>query len=193
MKHAFLIMAHDNLPLLSRLVGRLDDPNSNIYIHVDKKSQQLVHAEDELKMQVKHSKVVFIPRIKVTWGGYSQIQCELNLRNSVKDKNEYYHFLSGHDYPLTDMRSFLEFFESNRGMEFIGFSRPGFAQEEKQRHSVYYFFQDMAGRDKNRILWWVNKGLVKVQLLAKIDWTEKYDDLQFEIGSNWVSITQPFA
>ena len=127
-------------------------------------------------------------------GGYSQIQCELNLlRIALKDHDDYYHLISGHDYPLVSMDKFNEFFNANRGMEFIGFSRPGFAQEEYQRYSVNYYFQDLAGRNQKSIFWWFNKCLVKLQLLIRVDRTKQYKKIQFEAGSNWVSISHSFA
>ena len=149
MIHAFLIIAHDNFPLLKRLLRRLDSPNSNIYIHIDKKLSLPMNYENELRFVVKFAKVVCIPRDKVTWGGYSLIQCTLNLlKTATKDCNDYYHLLSGHDYPLVGMKAFNEFFTANNGMEFIGFSRQSFADKEKQRYSVYYFFQDMVSKKK---------------------------------------------
>lgn len=36
-KHAYLIMAHDDLPLLKVLVRLLDNPSNDIYVHIDKK------------------------------------------------------------------------------------------------------------------------------------------------------------
>ena len=35
MKHAFLILAHDEVDLLKLLVGSLDDPRNDIYVHMD--------------------------------------------------------------------------------------------------------------------------------------------------------------
>lgn len=38
MKHAYCIIAHNNLEQLQRLLLLLDDPRNDIYIHIDKKS-----------------------------------------------------------------------------------------------------------------------------------------------------------
>ena len=38
MKHAFLIIAHDNPELLKVLVDLLDHPDCDIFIHIDLKS-----------------------------------------------------------------------------------------------------------------------------------------------------------
>ena len=194
MKHAFLIMAHDNLPLLRRIVMRLDHPNSNVYVHIDKKTEIPNDFEEELKAAVRFASVMCVPRLQVTWGGYSQIQCELNLlRIALRDHNDYYHLISGHDYPLVSMDYFDEFFSVNIGKEFIGFSKPGFAKEESQRYCVNYYFQDFAGRNRKSIFWWINKMLVKLQVLIGIDKTKRYQNVLFEAGSQWVSISHSFA
>lgn len=39
MKHAYLIMAHSNLKQLQKLLFLLDDPDNDIYIHLDSKSE----------------------------------------------------------------------------------------------------------------------------------------------------------
>lgn len=194
MKHAFLIMAHDNLPLLRRIVMRLDHPNSNVYVHIDKKTEIPNDFEEELKAAVRFASVMCVPRLQVTWGEYSQIQCELNLlRIALRDHNDYYHLISGHDYPLVSMDYFDEFFSVNIGKEFIGFSKPGFAKEESQRYCVNYYFQDFAGRNRKSIFWWINKMLVKLQVLIGIDKTKRYQNVLFEAGSQWVSISHSFA
>lgn len=194
MKHAFLIMAHDNLPLLKRLVKRLDHSNSNVYVHIDKKTEVPNCFEEDLKNAVRFAGVQFVPRLKVTWGNYSLIQCELNLlRIALRDHNDYYHLISGHDYPLVSMDYFNEFFNTNNGLEFIGFSKLGFAKKEYQRYSVNYFFQDLAGRNQKNQIWWINKALVKFQLIIGIDKTKQYQEIEFEAGSQWVSISHSFT
>lgn len=37
MKHAYLIMAHNDIPLLRKLIEILDYPDNDIYLHIDKK------------------------------------------------------------------------------------------------------------------------------------------------------------
>lgn len=33
--------------------------------------------------------IFLVPRIRITWGGYSQIACELNLLNSAVSRGHY--------------------------------------------------------------------------------------------------------
>lgn len=68
----------------------------------------------------------FAERTRVNWGGYSQIQAELNLLKAAANSGEdysYYHLLSGADLPLRPAQEIWGFFEQ-RGTEFIHFFRP---------------------------------------------------------------------
>ena len=38
MKHAYLIMAHNEWDMLNKLIQALDYPNNDIYLHIDKKA-----------------------------------------------------------------------------------------------------------------------------------------------------------
>ena len=41
MKHAYLILAHNEFGLLQTLVSCLDDPRNDIFIHIDKKVKEM--------------------------------------------------------------------------------------------------------------------------------------------------------
>ena len=89
-KHAYLIMAHNNFSQLQTLISLLDDPMNDIYLHVDKKATTF--CADRIK--ANHSNLILIDRIRVNWGGHSQIKCELNLlKASAKNQYMYYHLL----------------------------------------------------------------------------------------------------
>ena len=88
-KHAFLLQVHNNKSQLIKLLDYLDYPDNDIYIHIDAKS----HALDGIESyEAVHSKIYFIPRIRVHWGGYSQIQVEMALLESALANGEYVRF-----------------------------------------------------------------------------------------------------
>ena len=68
-KHAYLIMAHNQVELLKKLIECLDHERTDIFVHIDKKSK--IEASD-LEQCVKKSKMYFTDRIKVTWGGQAK-------------------------------------------------------------------------------------------------------------------------
>ena len=61
--HAYLIIAHNEFEVLQKLVGALDDPRNDIYIHFDKKVSELPHLE------VKYSNL-YICRKRIALGRY---------------------------------------------------------------------------------------------------------------------------
>lgn len=185
-KHAYLISAHNNFELLRVLVKLLDDERNDLYIHIDKKVGKF--NKDYIMSVIKFSNVFFIKRINVTWGGYSQIQNELNLlKEASKNSYKYYHFLSGVDLPLKNQDYIHNFFDENSGKEFIHFCSKQFNEEGKIRYSVYHFFQDIIGREKGP-LYYLERALIRIQ--EKMIFLNREDqNIQYCGGSNWCSIT----
>lgn len=65
-KHAYLVMAHNNIEQLIRLVRVLEDERNDIYIHLDSNVKDRNFLKQELKSD--YSKVEFIERLNVNWG-----------------------------------------------------------------------------------------------------------------------------
>ena len=77
MKHAFLIIAHNNWWQLKKLIECLDSDTHDIYVHVDKKSKDF--DETYFKNSVTKSSLKFYREFEVYWGGFSQVQVEMFL------------------------------------------------------------------------------------------------------------------
>ena len=67
MKHAFLIMAHNEFCLLKRLILALDDERCDIFIHADIKMKEF--KQEEIEKLCNKSKIFFCDRFNITWGG----------------------------------------------------------------------------------------------------------------------------
>lgn len=120
-KHAYLIIAHNNFQILEKTIKILDDEKNDFYIHIDKKIKNFNF--EKFKNIVKKSKIIFTERINVKWGHSSQINCELILlKTAIKNNYSYYHLLSGVDMPIKSKKEIYNFFESNKGKEFVHFS-----------------------------------------------------------------------
>lgn len=128
MNHAFLIMAHDSPELLVRIINRLEAPNHFFFIYLDKKNQ--CGNEDMIKYIYHHCPIsgggekIVIKNGNVYYGGYSMIQAEIRLlKYAFKNKNiDYFHLISGHDYPCKSNIEFDSFFEScDNGRSFMKF------------------------------------------------------------------------
>ena len=114
MKHAFLIMAHNNLEILQTLVSMLDDERNDIFLHIDLKSNMLAnHPISTSKARL----FVLEHRVDVRWGNLSQIRTEYALlEEALKHGSyEYYHILSGQDLPIKTQDEIHQFFHEHRG------------------------------------------------------------------------------
>lgn len=186
-KQAYLIMVHENSPVLMYLLRMLDAPFNDIYIHVDKKatSFRLI----DYKNITLYSRLYFTDRIKVTWGAYSQIQAELCLLNNAvkQDHYQHYHLLSGADLPIKNKEYIYNFFMDHPGEEFIRIESPVFSYDERIRY--YYFLQEFFGRG-NVLTKTIEKVSIALQNLFRVS---RNGNIKFQKGSNWFSITDEFA
>jgi len=111
MKHAFLIIAHNNFKVLQQIIDLLDSDSCTFFIHFDKK----VDSPPVVTSKVSRIKICE-PRVDVRWGDFSQIKCELNLLEYALASNEaydYYHIISGTHLPLSNPTGFDDYFKSN--------------------------------------------------------------------------------
>lgn len=187
-KHAYLIMAHTQPELLARLLSCLDHEDNDIYIHIDKKAVDF--PIEDVKASVEKSKCIFTERTDVTWGSYSQINCELVLlKEAVKTEHAYYHLLSGMDLPIKSQREIHAFFETHEGLEFVDEDLPQISENALSRVKYVHRFYGKAGSLPD-ILGALE---TKAQRMLGVDRTKKYGNIVFQKGRNWFSITHGLA
>lgn len=63
MKHAFLIMAHNNYNQLTKLIESLDYNDTGIFLHIDSKSPEYKEIP-----KLKYAKIYNVPRMHTVWG-----------------------------------------------------------------------------------------------------------------------------
>lgn len=194
MRHAILITTHDNVEISKNLLSLYDDKNIDFYFLIDKKAKS--YNEEVLKDICKKSNVYFVPKINIYWGSFSQIQAEyILLENAVKKSYDYYHLISGCDIPLYTKNEFFDFFEQNKGKEFVEYSPKEIAEKNKVQDRVKYYYVFMESvREKSAIKrkpkTFLREFFLKLQRLLKIDRTK---GKEFQYGSNWFDITDDFA
>lgn len=189
MKHAFLIIAHDNWKILARMIKKLDHVNNDIYIHIDANAS-IEDATKSLQGICQFSKICFIERTSISWGGYSQINCEMRLFDEASKGNyDYYHILSGIDFPIKSMKDIHYFFEENNGFEFIHMCDKEFTEKCADRYRYYRFFQEKIGRNYNSIFYQIERISIFIQRILKVNRDNKFSDMRYLCGSNWCSIT----
>ena len=194
MRHAILITTHDNVEISKNLLSLYDDKNIDFYFLIDKKAKS--YNEEVLKDICKKSSVYFVPKINIYWGSFSQIQAEyILLENAVKKSYDYYNLISGCDIPLYTKNEFFDFFEQNKGKEFVEYSPKEIAEKNKVQDRVKYYYVFMESvREKSAIKrkpkTFLREFFLKLQKLLKIDRTK---GKEFQYGSNWFDITDDFA
>lgn len=186
-KHAYLIMAHHRPELLNELLCAIDDPRNDIYLHIDKKSCDDMGPE---LFKTSFSKLTLLPSISVHWGGYSQVECELNLLSAaISDcHHSYYHLLTGSTYPLRSQDDIHDFFMTNEGSEFINIV------EEDYSHRVryYWFIERIARAGMDTFLGKTRDRFIDFQRFCGIDRFSKYN-MECKKGLAYWSITEGLA
>lgn len=138
MKHAYLIIAHDNVDILNVLLHLLDDKRNDIYLHIDKKSSIDL---DKIYRPTISNFYLLSNRINVKWGDFSQIRVEISLLKEAIGNSHYsyYHLLSGVDLPIKSQNYIHDFFDKNQGLEFIDYSQEP-SENYIKRVSKYWLF-----------------------------------------------------
>lgn len=185
-RHAYLILAHTNLNQLRKLIQTLDHENNDIFVHVDKKAKSFKVSDFE--KVCKKSNLVFLPeRINVNWGGVSIMRAELALLKAAinNDTYDYYHLLSGLDFPLKSQEEIHDFFNANSGKEFISYWPV--KKSMLSRFRYFTVFPEGEKLFRTRVINHIVKGL---QMISGIRINRGVD---FKVGSQWFSITDSLA
>jgi len=160
MKHAILIIAHGNFRHLMRLISHIDS-NCQVYIHLDRK-WVLSKQEYDTLSQFPTVKGIF-SRYRINWGGFNMLKTALYLlKKAVCDKEiQYFHLLSGQDYPIRPVTEFTKFIEENNGKEFLEYHilpYHGWDNGTYRRYE-YFFFHDLFNFKTTKGRRWINKAL----------------------------------
>lgn len=194
MKHAYLIMAHNDFYILEKLLKLLDSEHNDIYLHIDLKVKEFDF--DYYKKILKKANLYFVKRTDIRWATFSQINCEyLLLEEATKKHYDYYHLLSGVDMPLKNEKEIYKFFQKNNGKEFVHFGNfDNIDDSFIRRVKLYHLFVSRLrmGKVNNFIfskIWWLLNKLEEKLHVNRI----KNIDIQFRNGANWFSITDNLA
>ena len=188
MKHAYLIMAHNEPEILQRLIHLLDCPKHDIFVHIDKKSDIRQFA---LSKEACLNSRLFVldKRIDARWGGFSLVECEMLLMQTARDQGDYdyYHIMSGVTLPIKNMRYIHDFFQNHQGRIFLGIDIGEFEKEATRRIRYRNFFNDnhfsfLGNRTRQHL----NGLSFRIQQLFHL---EKHSSHLLKIGAQWCSLT----
>ena len=71
MKHAYMIMAHNQVDLLKLLLEKLDIEDNDIIVHLDQKCNL---CESQLDDCLSRAKLYFTENVSVTWGAIVKLK-----------------------------------------------------------------------------------------------------------------------
>ena len=184
-RHAILVMAHNQFEILEKIIKVLDHERIDFYVHIDKKVKD--YNINKLYKIPKKSQLYLTDRINVIWGDYSQIECELMLlkKSSSNQNYQYYHLISGTDLPLKNIEYILNFFDKNKGTEFVHFCQYGECDKRILQRVDKYYFHFKKG---NHLTSKIHHLLDYIQKKLNISRTSN-SDLIYSYGANWFSIT----
>ena len=113
----YIILAHHQPNQLLRLVERLEDGHTRIYLHIDKQSDiRQFHA-----VTAKHYVKVITERFASSWGGIGIVKATVaGMRAIVRDNRPYHtKLLSGQCYPLVSNNTWNQFLQAHPHTDFI--------------------------------------------------------------------------
>lgn len=193
MKHAYLIMAHNEPEILNVLLSMLDDERNDLYLHIDKKSN-LINVD---ALSVNHAKLIILQeRISLYWMDISQVKTEMLLFETAYKNGPYayYHIVSGVDLPIKTQDYIHQFCDTHQGKEFVAFeNEPHNVADMKRKISKYHILPNHY-RDGNYIRFRACNAFRKMFLYVqdKLNYNRK-EELEFKKGSNWVCVTHEFV
>lgn len=190
-RHAYLILSHNQIGLLTKLIDLLDHPRNDIYIHIDKNSD--LTFSDIPKRKCEGLLEVY-KEIRVYWSDVSLTEAELFLLKKAVNNGpyQYYHLLSGSDLPIKSQKYILSFYDENNGKEFVEYQIPGrFLSKPYYERIKYYHVFSKHYRSGNKIKDYFFVGLeyfcIFFQWLFRVNRIPR--KMEFARGSQWFDIT----
>jgi len=136
MKVAHLIMAYKNPKQLERLIKRLNHPEFDIFIHLDKKIDIR-----EFRYLEGINRASFIQsRVFCNWGGFSFVKAIVVSMQEILLKSQSYDFInlmSAQDYPIKSVDEFHNYLLKYPNHSFLAYEE--FGKSDWWRHAVSRF------------------------------------------------------
>lgn len=187
MKHAYLIIAHNEFEILQKLLSALDDSRNDIYVHIDKKVWKMP------ELEARFSQLFILDeRMDVRWGHVSQIECEYKLFEKAFQHGgyAYYHLISGVHLPLYSQDYIHDFFNKalDGSCQFVSpLEQSSFEVNDKlRRYNLFvrrFQHKNPSARKLYQKMWWF---LILYQNRLHI---LRNRHQEFVKASNWVSLT----
>jgi len=141
MRVAHIIMTYKNPYQLERLIRRMNHPQFDIYIHLDKKVDIA-----EFAYLKNIEQVVFIKNRRVcNWGGFSFVKAITESVREILSQKVNYQFInlmSAQDYPIKPVETIYQFFLRRMNKSFISYEESNDCEwwgHAVTRYELYHF------------------------------------------------------
>ncbi len=186
MKHAYLIIAHNEPEILQLLLTSLDDERNDIYVHIDRKA-----SFDAAILHTVKSILHILPfHMDARWGDFSLVEIELALFKEAYANGPYayYHLLSGVDLPIKSQDYIHAYCVAHQGQEFIGIASHA-TQRELDWRSQHWFVFPRDFKSGNLFKKIIRAVFARLQSLVHYRRTK----LEVKKGCQWCSVTNDFV
>lgn len=192
MKHAYLIIAHQDIEMLKQLLTAVDDERNDIYLHIDTKSPQLYAAMSKYKS--RYSQIHVYSQFNVMWGDISQALLELFLFETAATMGQYsyYHLLSGLDYPLKSQDYIHKFCKDNYGKQFVGYDKNNEAWAQRYQYK-WYFTKHYKDKNLFKRAFFRTLTICACFIQHIVGYKRDLGYTEIKKGCNWLSLSDKFV
>lgn len=193
MKIAVLIQCHKNPRQINLLLNRLDHPDIDCYLHVDRKANFV----NEI---IKGEHIYMLPdekRVSVEWAQISQVTASMNLLEAAYKMGEYdfYWLISGQDWPLRSADEIIKFFSSNIDKNYVYYwdskNYGTHKQNNLDKRNQIYFPINIIGRKPWQKI--IKRGWVEITGGYNRTWKvflRKQLNVKYYFGSSWWALNR---
>lgn len=144
MRHAFCIIAFNDYKQLVKMLQLLDSEKSDFYIHINSLTE--MPDCDRIRAAICKSEVHFTERVPIVWGENGVLTAQLVVLNAALEHGgyDYYHLLSGQDFPLKSFDSFDSYLEENlhnnaSGLQYTNYIDARVAPDRAARERLIHY------------------------------------------------------
>ncbi|NMH88174.1 beta-1,6-N-acetylglucosaminyltransferase [Flavivirga algicola] len=182
--------AYKNFEHLADIIGFFDE-GFEFYIHVDKKSK--VPKAVLEKIRERKNVKILSQKYRVNWGGLNHLKSALFLADKAlkESDNQYFHLISGQDFPIKNMSQFKTITNSSilkDYLEYFELPTENWANENGgfDRIQYYHLLDTLNAKKHIKRLWW----FVRLQKKFSFKRTIKSKVPKLYGGSTWWSLSR---
>lgn len=185
MRQGILITAYHDIPMLEKLVDYFDS-DFEVFIHVDKRCREsLANLENKEHLHLFRT-------YSVEWGDYKHLLAiVLLMKGAYRHTDlEYFHLITGSDYPCMPLEAFKAFCEGHRNdnyLEHFPLPHADWGAEGGLNRIQYWWLQPNSTRTKGA---WVTRKLINLQRRLGIKRGFNYIDGNLYGGGTYWSVSR---